>query len=55
MSLIVALVQELLKIFVGGVPKRPPPGGKGLRSRATVSLFHKLTSLTQRDEENRTR
>ena len=26
-----------------------------LRSRATVSLFHKFTSLTQGDEENRTR
>ena len=26
-----------------------------LRSRATVSLFHKLMSMTQGDEENRTR
>ena len=26
-----------------------------LRSRATVSLFHKFTSLTLGDEENRTR
>ena len=26
-----------------------------LRSRATVSLFHKFMSLTQGDEENRTR
>ena len=26
MSLIPALVQELLKIFVGGGPKRPPAG-----------------------------
>ena len=28
---------------------------KSLRSRATVTLFHKFTPLTQSDEEDRTR
>ena len=30
-SLISALVQQLLKVFVGGAEKRSPPGGIGLR------------------------
>ena len=32
MSLIPALVQELLKIFVGGPKKKAPPGRIGLTS-----------------------